>query len=263
MKRIPLILAIALAALYGTYRYSKSRQYQLFGTIVPRVETEKKVVALTFDDGPTTYAADEILAALGPTRATFFLTGFGMIDSPAVAPRLVAAGHEIGNHTFHHDRMVLKSPSYIASEIESTDALIRAAGWRGPILFRAPFCKKLVGLPWYLSRHQRIDVTWDVDPNSDPEIDSHADRIVDYVLTNARPGSIILLHPWYHGRETTRAAIAPIIAELRARGYDFVTVSELLALRNAGLRPAGPRASRPRPGGGTPPSQPPRTAALR
>jgi peptidoglycan/xylan/chitin deacetylase (PgdA/CDA1 family) len=228
MKRIALILAIALAALYGTYCYSKSTTHQLFGTIVDRVETEKKVVALTFDDGPTTYAADEILTALGPTKATFFLTGFGMRECPALAPRLVAAGHEIGNHTFHHDRMVFKSPHYIAEEIESVDRLIRAAGWKGPILFRAPFNKKLVGLPWYLSRHNRIDVTWDVDPGFDPKIDRHTDRIVDFVLTRARPGSIILLHPWYHGREPTRDAIAPIIAGLRARGYDFVTVSELL-----------------------------------
>lgn len=232
MKRILLILAIAVAALIGTFFYSKSRTHQLFGTIVPRVETERKVVALTFDDGPTAYAADEILAALGPTKATFFLTGFGMIADPAVAPRLVAAGHELGNHTFHHDRMVLKSQKYIAEEIESTDRLIRAAGWKGPIFFRAPFGKKLVGLPGYLSRHGRTHVTWDVAPDSDSQT-HHTDRIVADVLATTRPGSIILLHPWYHGRETTRAAIAPIIAGLRAQGYEFVTVSELLALRRS------------------------------
>jgi chitin deacetylase len=231
MKRVLLILALLLAALAATFAYSKSRTHQLFGTLVARVETERKVVALTFDDGPTAYAADEILAALGPTKATFFLTGFGMVADPAVAPRLVAAGHEIGNHTFHHDRMILKSPAYIAEEIESTDRLIRAAGWKGPILFRAPFGKKLVALPWYLSRHNRTHVTWDVAPDSDRQVDLHTDRIVASVLAQTRPGSIILLHPWYHGREATRAAIAPIIAGLRARGYELVTVSDLLALR--------------------------------
>lgn len=253
MRRIPLlmILVIALAALWGTYCYSKSRTHQLFGTIVDRVETQKKVVALTFDDGPTTYAVDEIMAALGPTKATFFLTGFGMTDSPGVAARLVAAGHEIGNHTFHHDRMILMWPSTIAAEIEPVDAMIRGAGWKGPILFRAPFCKKLVGLPWYLSRHGRIDVTWDVEPNTDPEIDRSTDRIVDYVLTRTRPGSIILLHPWYHGREQTRAAIAPIIAGLRARGYDFVTVSELMNIGrevsgSRGRAAGNPETTRPR-----------------
>ncbi|MFL6244604.1 MAG: polysaccharide deacetylase family protein [Thermoanaerobaculia bacterium] len=231
MKRILLSLVIALAALAGTFAYSKSRTHQLFGTIVPRVETDRKVVALTFDDGPTSYAADEILAALGSTKATFFLTGSGIQECPGVAPRLIAAGDEIGNHTWSHNRMLLKSPSYIAKEIESTDRVIRAAGWQGPILFRAPYGKKLVGLPWYLARHDRIHITWDVEPNRDPAVDRHADRIVADVLANARPGSIILLHPWYHGREATRAAIAPIIAGLRSRGYDFVTVSELLALR--------------------------------
>ena len=133
-------------------------------------------------------------------------------------------------HTIRQGALVLKTPRYIAAEIESVDAMIRAAGWKGPILFRAPFCKKLVGLPWYLSRHDRIDVTWDIAPDSDPDLDHHTDRIVDDVLTRARPGSIILLHPWYHGREPTREAIAPIIAGLRARGYDFVTVSELLRI---------------------------------
>jgi peptidoglycan/xylan/chitin deacetylase (PgdA/CDA1 family) len=231
MKRLALILLIALAALAGTFAYSKCRTYQLFGTIVPRVETERKVVALTFDDGPTGYAADEILAALGSTKATFFVIGAEMAADPAPARRLVAAGHELGNHTYHHDRMVLKSPRYIAEEIESTDRLIRAAGWKGPILFRAPFGKKLVGLPWYLSRHDRIHVTWDVEPPHNPQIDRHTDQIVAHVLSHTRPGSIILLHPWYHGREATRAAIAPIIGGLRAKGYEFVTVGELLALR--------------------------------
>jgi peptidoglycan/xylan/chitin deacetylase (PgdA/CDA1 family) len=231
MKRFLLVAAVALAALAGAFSYSKSRTHQLFGDIVARVETPRRAVALTFDDGPTDEAADEILAILGSTKATFFLTGAGMKEAPGVAPRLIAAGHEIGNHTWHHDRLILKTPGYIASEIESTDALIRAAGWKGRILFRAPYCKKLVALPWYLLRHARTHITFDVEPETDPEIDRHTDRIVADVLTHARPGSIILLHPWYRGREATRAAIAPVIAGLRAQGFELLTVSELLKSR--------------------------------
>ncbi len=226
MKRA-LFVVLAVAALCGTFLYSKSPTHQLFGVIVPRVETRQKIVALTFDDGPTTYAVDEILRDLGAVKATFFLMGAEMHTNPSIAPRLIATGHQIGNHTWHHDRMVFKSPSYIASEIESTDALIRAAGWRGPILFRAPYGKKLVGLPWYLWRHNRTHITWDVEPKRNPRIDQHTDRIVADVLAHTRPGTIILLHPWYHGREAMRAAIAPIIAGLRARGYELVTVNEL------------------------------------
>ncbi len=224
-------VAVALLLLAGLFRVSKLTTWQMFGTIVPRVETTQKVVALTFDDGPEASTADEILSDLGDVKATFFVCGFGMKDTPQVAPRLIAAGHEIGNHTWHHDRLVFKSPSYIASEIESTDALIRQAGWRGPILFRAPFGKKLVGLPWYLARHDRVHITWDIAPDSNGKLDENTDRIVAKVLAQARPGSIILLHPWYRGREATRHAIRPIIAGLQARGYQFVTVSELLRLR--------------------------------
>jgi peptidoglycan/xylan/chitin deacetylase (PgdA/CDA1 family) len=231
MKYVALIVAAIVALLYGIWQYSKSPTQQLFGEIVPRVETSRKVVALTFDDGPVTKTAPEILAALGGVKATFFVCGAHMQESPDVVPKLIAAGHEIGNHTFHHDRLVLKSPSHIRSEIESTDALIRAAGWPGPIHFRAPHCKKLVALPWYLMRHRRTHITWDVEPESNPKIDHHTDRIVADVLSRTRPGSIILLHPWYSGREQTRAAIAPIIAGLRRRGFDFITVDELLRLR--------------------------------
>lgn len=231
MKRVLLALVVLLLVLCGAFAYSKSRTSQLFGVIVARVETPEKVVALTFDDGPTDYAADEILRNLGDVKATFFLIGANVQECPAVAPRLVAAGHQLGNHTWSHNRMLLKSPSYIAREIETTDAQIRAAGWRGPILFRAPYSKKLVGLPWYLWRHDRVDVLFDVEPESDGRTDQHTDRIVADVLAHTRPGSIILLHPWYHGREATRAAIAPIITGLRARGYRFVTVSDLLARR--------------------------------
>ncbi len=230
MKRAALLLAL-LAAIVSAFQFSKSRKYQLFGTIVPRVETKKRIVALTFDDGPTTAQLPAIQAALGKTKATFFVCGAEMKNHPTVTPQLIAGGHEIGNHTWHHDRLWFKSPSYIRSEIESTDAAIRSTGWRGPIHFRAPYCKKLVALPWYLARHNRIHVTFDVEPETNRKNEGKTDRLVAEVLSRTKPGSIILLHPWYSYRKPTRDAIGPIIAGLRAQGYDFVTVSELLRAR--------------------------------
>lgn len=228
-------VAIAVAALlplvaYGTWQLSRSRTIQLFGEIVPRVETERRVIALTFDDGPRTNTVDEILAALAKhdVKATFFLCGAEIRDHPQAAARLVAAGHELGNHSWSHKRMVFKSPSFVASELERTDALIRAAGHRGPIHFRAPYCKKLVGLPWYLAKHDRTHVTFDVEPESDPALDADLQLLVSEVVANVRPGSIILLHPWYRGRERSRAAIPLIIEQLKDDGYEFVTVNELL-----------------------------------
>lgn len=234
IKNAMIAAAFLLAGLWGALQLSRSRTVQLFGEIVPRVETTNKVVALTFDDGPTPYVS-EVLETLRRknVKTTFFLIGAQIVEDPEDARRIVEAGHQVGNHSWSHTRMVLKSPSFIRREIEDTDRLIRQAGYRGPIHFRSPYCKKLVGLPWYLARHHRKNITWDVEPESNPNIDGHADRIVADVLAHSRPGSIILLHPMYKPGAPTRAAVGPIIDGLRARGFTLVTVDELLASRGS------------------------------
>jgi peptidoglycan/xylan/chitin deacetylase (PgdA/CDA1 family) len=220
IKRLLVAVVLLLVVAAGVFRLSKARTYQLFGEIVPRVETDRKVVALTFDDGPTDDHVDAILASV-TVPATFFVIGGEIEHSPRAAAKIVAAGHELGNHTYSHERMWFKSQAFIARDIERTDALIRGTGYKGPIYVRAPYGKKIVGLPWYLAQHHRIHVTWDVDTKSAAD-----------VINQTRPGSIILLHPWY-GNADTRAAIPKIIAGLKARGFAFVTVNELLGLRKA------------------------------
>ncbi|HJW92977.1 MAG TPA: polysaccharide deacetylase family protein [Thermoanaerobaculia bacterium] len=113
MRRAIVVSVIVLLACAGIFRLSKAHTFQLFGTIVARVETNKRVVALTFDDGPDPAALEPILQSLDGAKATFFLTGAQMQEHPEVAPRLIAAGEEIGNHTMHHDRLVFKRPSYV------------------------------------------------------------------------------------------------------------------------------------------------------
>jgi peptidoglycan/xylan/chitin deacetylase (PgdA/CDA1 family) len=125
--------------------------------------------------------------------------------------------------------MIGRSLSMVRREVEDTDRQIRLAGERGPIHFRAPYSHKFVLLPWYLHRTGRTNVSWNVEPDGSPEISATADGIVRHVLDTARPGSIILLHPWYPSRETTRQALPGIIRGLRARGYELVTVPELLS----------------------------------
>jgi peptidoglycan/xylan/chitin deacetylase (PgdA/CDA1 family) len=222
MKKVLIAVVIFLVIAAGVFRLSKATTWQFFGEIVPRVETDRKVVALTFDDGPTDEHLDEILASV-TVPATFFVIGGEIEHSPRAAAKLVAAGHELGNHTYSHVRMWFKSQAFYAREIERTDALIRAAGYKGPIYVRAPYGKKILGLPLYLSRHQRTHVTWDVEGKSNAPLD---------VIDRVRPGSIILLHPWY-GNAAVRAALPKIIAGLKARGFQFVTVEELLAMRRA------------------------------
>jgi peptidoglycan/xylan/chitin deacetylase (PgdA/CDA1 family) len=236
-------LAIALGAvallaggLTGLYHLARSRTTQLLGTLVARVETSERVVALTFDDGPTEAVVDEILSTLAShhARATFFVNGGHVSEAPEVARRLVAAGHELGNHTDSHERMVLRSQAFIRSEIERTDALIHAAGQEGEIYFRPPFCWKLVGLPWFLWRTGRTTITWDIHADS-PALASDPAKIVSECVQRVRPGSIILLHIWYPSRSASRAAVPLILDRLQARGYRFVTVRELIALQRPGV----------------------------
>ncbi len=229
MKRL-LALLLALAALTGgAYLLSKARGFQLFGTVVARVETGQPLVALTFDDGPVPGQTEQLLGILAGrgVRATFFVTGREARLHEAELRALIAAGHEIGNHSFSHERMVLVRPSWVEDELARTDAAIRAAGYEGPIPFRPPFGKRLVVLPWVLDRQGRITVMWDVEPDSDPN--AGAERIARDAIATAEAGSIILLHAMDDSRRATRDALPQIIDGLHARGFRLVTVSDLLA----------------------------------
>ncbi len=227
-------LIVALLCLWSLWEIGRSRTFQFFGEIVPKVETSQKLVALTFDDGPIPGATQEILSILKKhdVRGTFFLTGAELSEHPELGRLIALDAHEIGNHSYHHDRMILKSMSFVRREVEDTDALIRKTGYAGPIHFRAPFCKKLFVLPWYLSSHQRKMITWDLEPDSYPEIAATPEGIVRHVVDRAGPGSIILLHVMYNSRRTSMAAVDGIITGLRGRGYDFRTVSELIQTAN-------------------------------
>lgn len=228
MRRL-LVLTLILAALVlGLWQLSRSRSYQLFGTLVTRVETREPLVALTFDDGPTQGQTEAILGILAGrgVRATFFLTGREIEAHPAEAAALVAAGHQIGNHSYSHERMVLIRPSLAERELARTDAAIRNAGYDGPLHFRPPYGKRLFVLPWVLAEQDRLTILWDLEPDSDPN--AGPERIARAAIEGARPGSIILLHAMYPSRAATRTALPLIIDGLRARGFRLVTLDALL-----------------------------------
>ena len=229
------IALLALAALgLATRSVAKSPRRQLFGRIVDHADVTERRVALTFDDGPADAALDTILNILAArqVRATFFVTGGGMHDVPRAGRALVAAGHELGNHSYSHRHMLFMRPSTVRREVERTDSLIRAAGHQGTVFFRPPYGVKLVVLPWYLSRTNRTTVTWDVATEAYPPARDRTDSLVARTLAAVRPGSIILLHPWYPSRAATLAAIAPLIDSLHSRGYAIGPVRDLLRQAN-------------------------------
>jgi peptidoglycan/xylan/chitin deacetylase (PgdA/CDA1 family) len=210
---------------------ARSRTYQLFGTIVAEVPVRERIVALTIDDGPNAAVVDTLLNVLQThgALATFFVTGRELAAAPDAGARLVAAGHELGNHSWSHRHLVFTTPARMRAELEPTDSLIRAAGQRGPIRFRPPYGYKLVALPWVLAHSGRTTRTWSIEPDSYAVVAASSNAIVRHVLDRVHPGSIVLLHAWYPSRRTSREAIAPLVDSLHARGYAVTTVGALLS----------------------------------
>lgn len=229
MTKKLLIAFILMALLFaGLFQVTKLRTFQLFGGLTYRAETEEKIIALTFDDGPTKNV-DQLLPLLDEynAKSTFFLIGNEIEKHPEEAKKLVEAGHQIGNHTYSHKRMVLKSPSFIEEEIEKTDELIRSIGYEAEIDFRPPYGKKFVCLSYYLNKTNRETIMWSLDPET---YYISVDEKINYVMENIQPGSIILLHPMYDQTGGTLQVVETILKELTNEGYKFVTVDELQSL---------------------------------
>jgi peptidoglycan-N-acetylglucosamine deacetylase len=208
--------------------------FQLFGDYVARIDTWEKVVALTFDDGPDPMHTPRVLDVLDrhKVRATFFMMGRQVERYPDVAREVRARGHEIGNHSYSHPKLVLMSPRQVREEIERTDQLLRGIGVTGDIYFRPPHAAKFLVLPFVLVRMKKLSVLGDVDAE---EWKRHPAAVMTAsVLRQVRPGSIIGLHDPM-GSQTLRTVDDSITA-LAARGYRFETVSELLRRQRPEVR---------------------------
>lgn len=220
-----LSLLVIVLLLYGMQRLMNSRSFQLFGGITDHVETSEKVVALTFDDGPTGNV-EQILPVLSKyqAKATFFVIGNELKSHMEEARRIVEAGHQLANHSYSHERILFKSRSYVQREIEQTNDLIREAGYKGEIVFRPPYGKKLFSLPHYLHDQGMQTIMWNLEP--DTYYTSVADK-VEAVKKEVKPGSILLLHPMYDKTGQQLQTIEGILEHLTQQGYRFVTVNEL------------------------------------
>ena len=202
--------------------------------VVWSVDTDEKVAALTFDDGPNEIYTPKLLDILAhkKVKATFFLLGKHVEKYPEIVKRIHSEGHEIGNHSFNHSFLPLYTKRYIKRQIESTSSLIEKTVGLRPSYFRPP-----MGLfsPFELdavSESGMTAVVGEVYPR-DP-YKPGTDKIVERVLSRIEPGSIIILHDsgtfGKIDRSQTIAAVPIIIDRLRDRGYRFLTVRELMKL---------------------------------
>jgi peptidoglycan/xylan/chitin deacetylase (PgdA/CDA1 family) len=227
VRRTVLMLVLIGATLVGLREVVNSSTFQLFGEYVARVDTAEKLVALTFDDGPHPTLTPQFLDVLDQhgAKGTFFMMGRSVERFPAVARDVRARGHEIGNHSYSHPNLVLMWPSAVREEIERTDALLRGIGVTGRIHFRPPHASKFIVLPYVLRQMDKLSVLGDVDPEEWKR--PGAVVMTDTILRQVRPGSIVGLHDPM-GAESLQT-LKNIIPALAAQGYQFVTVSELIA----------------------------------
>lgn len=184
-----------------------------------------RCVALTFDDGPSPHTSRllDILAAEHVT-ATFFIVGSRVEERPDVVARIRAEGHEIGNHTWSHPQLPHLSAASAAEEFESTQqAIAGATGGYRPTVMRPPFGAHDATSDAAAGEAALSVIIWDVD-TLDWKTKS-TDATVAAVASGTRPGSIVLMHDTH---PTTVDAVPRVIAELKAQGYTFVTVTDIL-----------------------------------
>lgn len=194
--------------------------------VIYKVPTTHKVVALTFDDGPVNIATDEILAILKEknVKATFFVVGEQVKKFPKLVMQEIAEGHEVGNHTYSHPALTKLSKNKIEEELDKTEKEILKVAPK-PIFFRPPE-GAYNNATFKIARNDGYSIIlWSVDPY-DWRYPS-AGEIVNVVLKDVKPGSIILLHDGKYPSSTPEA-LWFIIDSLKSQGYEFVTISELL-----------------------------------
>jgi len=222
---------IFMLTVSGLYEVSRNPKLQLMGELVTHVNTDQKVVALTFDDGPKPGATQSLLEILKQEDilATFYLNGNPMQNNPRETKLIIDAGHEIGNHSMSHRRMVMMPYDEVAEEIESTTKIIREYGYTGNISFRPPYGKSLFVLPYYLKKNNITTVTWNVESETFIDGEDTPDKIIKRTLDQVEPGSIIIMHPMYDEGACIEA-LPTIIRKLKEQGYAFTTVDKLISL---------------------------------
>lgn len=209
----------------------RGRSSRIFGPSVYRGPRDRRSIALTFDDGPSE-STPQILSVLSQygVSATFFQCGANIRRLPAIASDVMAADHEIGNHSDTHPAFYLRSAEFIYDEFEAAQRTIEGVLGIAPTLMRAPLGARWFGFDRMQRRLGLLGVMWTT-IGRDWKLNSR--QVAKRVLRSVQNGAIICLHD---GRELQRNpdirstvnAVRQIVPALLDHGYTFQTVSQLL-----------------------------------
>jgi peptidoglycan-N-acetylglucosamine deacetylase len=230
MRILGLTIAMLLLAAQGAQAATPTGCKATSSKVIDNGSRSKKVVALTFDDGPSKYTPKilKLLKGAG-AKSTFFPVAQNIKGREKLVRSELAAGMELGNHTFTHADLG-NFPPETNDEITKATTTIRGATGFTPCLFRPPFRSFGPELNSAVRKLSMTMVNGDVDP-SDWETPGTS-TIVQRVLDGVRNGSIVIMHDGGDGpRDQTVAALPTILKTLKSRGYSLVTVSTLLGYK--------------------------------
>jgi peptidoglycan-N-acetylglucosamine deacetylase len=198
------------------------------------VPIAQKVVALTFDDGPSPRYTQQILDALrqNGARATFFLIGQEAVRQPALVKAEAKAGMEVANHGMHHLLLRGKSESEVESEATEAADVIQELTGKRPTLYRLPQGVGDTTARAALGRLGYVVINWSVDTRD--YLRQSPEQLVARAMRQMAPGRIIIFHDGGGNRQASVDAVKMLLPELKAQGYTVTTVSDLL--KRAGYR---------------------------
>jgi peptidoglycan/xylan/chitin deacetylase (PgdA/CDA1 family) len=229
LAELGITVAAAGAAVAGYA--ARGRSATLFGPSVWRGPRDQKLLALTFDDGPSSATVDVLeILDIHAIRATFFQCGANIERLPDLSRQVAAAGHEIGNHTYYHPRLLGCGGARLRREIGDTQRAILQATGTDARLFRAPYGLRWFGLRPALAEFGLTGVMWTV---IGYDWEWEAAEIARHVETQASSGGIICLHdgdrtsPQVDRRQTIRA-LRLLIPRLYDHGYGFVSAGDMV-----------------------------------
>lgn len=202
--------------------------YEYDVVINRKLDKSKKMIALTFDDGPN-YNTSKVIDVLNKydIKATFFVLGSRAINNKDILKKMADSGMEIGNHTYNHLLLTKYDENKIRSEIEDTSEVIYSATKKKPKLLRPSYgsvnnkIKKVANMPI---------IIWDIDTLDWKYHNSK--RITSRVVNKVRDGDIILMHDIYSASLNALSNIIPILQD---NGYEFVTIDELFYYKGISL----------------------------
>jgi peptidoglycan/xylan/chitin deacetylase (PgdA/CDA1 family) len=196
-----------------------------------KLPPEKKVIALTFDDGPWPGSTAKVLDILKKNniKSTFFVVGQNVKNYPELTKRIVTEGHTIANHTWHHWYHHM-NPQTAAYEVANTTDIIYKTTGVKTSLFRPPGGNMKNGVVDYAKSNKYAVIMWSSDSVDYSRL--AVPRLINNIFRAAKPGGIVLMHDGGGDRSHTIKALPEIINKFRKQGYEFVTVPELLEMQD-------------------------------